>query len=336
MIRDARVLRTDFVPREVEHRDHEVTHLSGVLRPLTDGEPADTVIVTGPTGTGKTCVTRFVGERLREETLDVAFQYVNCWRHYTFFRCAYAVLDGMNETMDVHRQSTPRDELLARLEEYDGPPRVLVLDEVDQLEDLSLLYDLHSMPRFALVLIANREAELFGQIGERMTSRLRGSERIRFEKYTLDQLVAVLEARARSGLAEDAVGAAELERIADAAAGDARVAISVLRSAARRADREGRDRITAEVVEAAIPDAREAVHRENLENLTRHQKILYDVVEDAGEIAPQALYERYEGRVDDAKADRTVRNYMQKMAHYDLIEIEGSTRDRVYRHPDRG
>jgi orc1/cdc6 family replication initiation protein len=331
MIRDARVLRTDFVPREVEHRDHEVNYLSEVLRPLTDGDPADTVLVTGPTGTGKTCVTQFVGERLREETLDVEFQYVNCWRHYTFFRCAYAVLDGMNETMDVHRQSTPGDELLARLEEYDGPPRVLVLDEVDQLEDLSLLYDLHELPRFAPVLIANREAELFGQIDDRLTSRLRGSERIRFEKYALDQLVAILEARARRGLTEDAVGTAELERIADAAAGDARVGISILRSAARKADRDGDERITAETVEAAIPDAREEVHQRNLENLTRHQKILYDVVEDAGEIEPSAVYERYRERVAEPKSNRTVRNYLQKMAQYDLIEIEGTSRARVYR-----
>ena len=31
MIRDARVLRAGFVPREVEHRDAEVNHLSSVL-----------------------------------------------------------------------------------------------------------------------------------------------------------------------------------------------------------------------------------------------------------------------------------------------------------------
>ena len=54
MIRDARVLRAGFVPREVEHRDAEVNHLSSVLEPITNREPADTAIVTGPSGTGKT------------------------------------------------------------------------------------------------------------------------------------------------------------------------------------------------------------------------------------------------------------------------------------------
>ncbi len=48
MIRDARVLRAGFVPREVEHRESEVTLLSSVLEPITNDEPADTAIVTGP------------------------------------------------------------------------------------------------------------------------------------------------------------------------------------------------------------------------------------------------------------------------------------------------
>ena len=70
MIRDARVLRAGFVPREVEHRDAEVNHLSSVLEPITNGEPVDTAIVTGPSGAGKACISKFVIDRLREEVLD--------------------------------------------------------------------------------------------------------------------------------------------------------------------------------------------------------------------------------------------------------------------------
>jgi hypothetical protein len=79
MIRDARVLRAGCVPREVEHPDAEVTHLSSVLDPLTDDDPADTAIVTGPSGTGKTCISQFVmggdprrGRRDRPQRLHTA------------------------------------------------------------------------------------------------------------------------------------------------------------------------------------------------------------------------------------------------------------------------
>ena len=134
MIRDARVLRAGFVPREVEHRDSEVDHLSSVLQPITNGEPADTAIVTGPSGAGKTCITQYVTERLREEVLDVHATYVNCWRNYTRFRALYQILDDLGKTIDIHRQSTPHDELVDRLQQYDGPRTVVILDEVDQLD----------------------------------------------------------------------------------------------------------------------------------------------------------------------------------------------------------
>jgi len=335
MIEDARVLRAGFVPREVEHRDPEVNHLSSVLEPITRGEPADTALLTGPSGAGKTCIAKFTVDRLRQRHLDVEYQYVNCWQNHSHYRAAYRVLEGLGRTVDIHRQSTPRDELTERLRDYAGSPVVVVLDEVDQLDDKRLLYDLHAMPQFSMVLIANREEELFAGMDERVTSRLTGGERIRFDRYALDELVSILEARARWGLEPDAIHRAELERIADAAAGDARVAISVLRTAARHARDDGADRITEENVSSAVPEARAEVHRKSLDSLTSHQRALYEVIEARGEVEPADLYAAYRERVDDPKSDRTVRNYLQKMAQYDLVVAEGTSRDRVYRLPER-
>ncbi len=119
MIRDARVLRAGFVPSEIEHRDAEVNHLSTVLQPITDGEPADTAVVTGASGVGKTCISKFVTERLREEVLDVEATYVNCWRNFTRYRTLYQILDDLGQTIDIHRQSTPHDELVDRLQQYE-------------------------------------------------------------------------------------------------------------------------------------------------------------------------------------------------------------------------
>ena len=56
MITDARVLRPEFVPRDIVHRDAEVSHLSSALRPLTNGNPAETALPCGPSGAGKTFI----------------------------------------------------------------------------------------------------------------------------------------------------------------------------------------------------------------------------------------------------------------------------------------
>ncbi|MFC6838390.1 Cdc6/Cdc18 family protein [Halomarina ordinaria] len=330
MITDARVLRADFVPRDVEHRDSEVDALSAVLEPLASGEPSDPAILLGPSGAGKTCISQFTLEQLRQAVLDIEVQYVNCWQNYSEYRVLYRVLEGLGKTIDIHRQSTPRDELLERLRQYDGPPCVVILDEADQLEDKRMLYHLHSLPQFTLVLIANEEAEIFASADERVTSRFVGAERIQFDRYSVPELIAIMDARVRWGLQPDVVGEGTLRTIADVAAGDARAALSILRNAARHADQKGVERITPDLLEAAIPDARLEVRRKNVDTLTPHQRTLYELIEETGTIDPAALYEEYRSRVENPKADRTVRNYLQKLARYNLIRIEGTSRDRRY------
>ena len=331
MIEDARVLRDEYVPREVEYRDPEVNHLASVLAPITDGRSADTALITGPTGTGKTCIAQFTVGRLRRTHLDVDYQYINCWQNYSRFRVLYSILEDLGRTIDVHRQSTPRDELLDRLEQHDGPPCVVILDEADQLEDKRVFYDLHTLPQFSMLLIANDEKTVFAGVDERLASRIRGCEHIHFDRYGIDELTAILDARAWWGLEAGVIERSELRTIADAAAGDARVAISILRSAARKAQRENAERITAGLVQSAIPTAREEVRRKTLDTLTPDQRALYEIVDDHGEIEPSTLYDAYRDRVDDPKTNRTVRNYLTKMTQYDLIVAEGTSRDRTYR-----
>ena len=331
MIRDARVLREDFIPQEVEHRDPQVNYLSEILAPPRDGEPADPAILTGPSGAGKTCIARFTTRRLRQTVLDIDRQYVNCWQNYTRFRALHTILEGLGKTIDIHRQSTPHDELLRRLEAYDGPHCVLILDEVDQLEDKRILYDLHTLPQFSLILITNHEEELFADADDRLTSRLTGSERVHFDRYTVDELTAILDARAQWGLDNGVISTTQLTRIADTAAGDARVALNILRGAARKAQHRNSDTITDAIITDAVPEAKTEVHEKNVESLRPDQRVLYDIITEHGEIKPPQLYEEYQSQVEDPKTNRTVRNHLQKMAHYDLIDAVGTSRDRVYK-----
>lgn len=331
MITDARVLRQEFVPGDLEHRDAETTHLSETLAPIADGETPETVIMHGPSGVGKTCVAKYMGDQLRQEVLDAEFQYVNCWQHYSRYRALHRILEGLGQTLDIHRQSTPRDELFERLRQYDGLPCVVVLDEVDQLEDTRLLYHLHELPQFSMILIANREEAILRAVDERLTSRLTGSERIRFDAYHEDELVSIMTARVRWGLVENAIQDAQLRRIADAAAGDARIALSILRSAARRANRACDEQITDEQIETAIPAGRDEVRQKSIDTLIHHQRVLYRIIEEHGEIEPSSLYNAYREHVGEPKSDRTVRNYLTKMVHYNLIIADGTSRDRIYR-----
>jgi orc1/cdc6 family replication initiation protein len=328
VIRNARVLHDDFLPKEVVHRHDEVNQLSKALEPVIEGDRPQDAFLVGPSGAGKTCIARYTVDKLQEKLLDVESHYVDCWQHSNRFRVLYKILEGVGTSFDVHR-STPHDEMLARVEALETP-YVIILDEVDQLEDADVLRELYAIPQLTVVLIANREREVVATLDERLQSRLRSSEIIRFDQYSDAELVAILSDRIRWGLAQGAITDAQVERIADAAAGNARDAISILRSAARNAEHEGVGHIRDADVEMAIPSAREQLRQKTVEKLTEDQTVIYDIITEQGECSPNEIYEAYADRVADPKTQRTVRTYLQKLAHYNLVEGRGSGPSRTY------
>ena len=331
MITDARVLQPEFIPREVQHRDAEVNYLSSVLEPITDGERADPALLHGPSGVGKTCIAQYLIEQLREAVVDLNHQYVNCWEDHSRFKTLYRLLDGINQTVDIHRQSTPKDVLIERLRNTDNTPYVVVLDEVDQLEDKSLLYDLYRIQHLTMILISNTEEELFASLDDRLNSRLTNCTRIQFRAYHETELISILQDRVRWGLKDDMIDTSHLELIAANAAGDARVAIGILRQAARKVQAESTDRITADVIRNVTPEAKSEIKQKTVDRLTPHQEILYEIIADTGEIKPRTLYEAYCDRAPEPKTKRMVRNYLSKLEHYNLIAAEGNTKARRYR-----
>jgi len=150
------------------------------------------------------------------------------------------------------------------------------------------------------------------------------------DRYGDDQLRDILAARVRWGLAPDAVTDTQLARIADAAAGDARLAIGILRTAAGAADRENAAHITDAHIADAATDARAEIRQRNLDALTPHQRVVYDIVAEAGPLGPAEIHDRYTDAVDDPRTKRTVRSYLSKMAQYNLLTAEGQTQDRTY------
>lgn len=86
-----------------------------------------------------------------------------------------------------------------------------------------------------------------------------GITAMKIGKYPLDEHVTILEARARWGLSETAIGTQELALIDDAVAGDTRIASSILRNAVRLPDQRDYERILTELVHDAVPEVRDEV-----------------------------------------------------------------------------
>ena len=85
--------------------------------------------------------------------------------------------------------------------------------------------------------------EFLSRLNGRLHSRLKTSVRIPFTPYEHAELVSILCDRTHWGMHKDVITEEQLATIATAADGDSRVAIGILRAAARRADQNGQETI---------------------------------------------------------------------------------------------
>jgi Cdc6-like AAA superfamily ATPase len=182
-----------------------------------------------------------------------------------------------------------------------------------------------------MILIANNEEGLFTAVDERLNSRLTNCERIHFGPYHEDELIAILRDRIRWGLTDNVIDKSGLELIAANAGGDARIAIGILRRAARKARDASVDGITPEIIQTVTPEAKSEIKQKTVDRLTTHQQILYNIITENREIEPQRLYTLYCEKADTPKTKRMVRNYLSKLEHYNLVVAEGNTKARIYR-----
>ena len=334
-ISDEEVLDSEFVPPELNHRDDAIDGLMRAFDPTLRGRAAQTAIITGPPGAGKTCVAQYVPEIARRELgADLAYHRVDCWKNSKRLSALQRVVKGFGDVGELYSRSKGVDPLLQRIDDYSGTHLVVILDDVDKLEDHDVLHDLHQASNVSMVLIAADESDLFDSFSDRLRSRLQVSKPVRLPSYRTDELVSILKDRVRWGLKDDAIDEAELEQIANAAAGDARSAIEILRWTAEIAERVNQPKITSKTVEKSIPPEEYGPRNRYAANLSGHRRTIYEIVSEHTTITPSDLYSAYRERVDDPRSDRTVRKYLSNLQRRELIVKEGKNRGTSYRLPD--
>jgi cell division control protein 6 len=136
VFKNREVLRHDYVPETLPHREAQVRFLGEAVAPVLRGERCSNIFVYGKTGTGKTAVMKYVLGKLEQKAaqlnLPVKACYVNCRTAGTEYR----VFSSLCEAVDVSVPFTG----LALGEVFDRFKRgldvkkqvfIAVLDEVD-------------------------------------------------------------------------------------------------------------------------------------------------------------------------------------------------------------
>ncbi len=333
IIRNLSALEEHFIPSRLLHREGQMEAVRDDLQPLINRRGMRNVFLYGRPGTGKTCMARYVVEELKKHT-SVRSCYVNCWHNSSRFRVLYSILEKLGEVLAIHRKGIPTDELLDILRNrLKSGHCIVILDEVDKLEGESILYDLTEMEKIGLILIANNP-EVFFDIDPRIRSRLMAMDNIEFPSYTTAELVDILKDRAELGLLPDVIEKRQLEAIAGMAAGDARIAIDILRLAAEDAENRDLERIGDRLLARAVPKIKERDMEKARSALNDHQKILLEIVRSKDNAKATDIYDEYGKKVAEsgikAANERTLRKYMETLVGMKMISASGEGRWREY------
>ncbi len=284
------VLRPDYVPDILPHREREITKLTEILSPLLNGERPSNVFIYGLTGTGKTAVTKYVLKKFSEFKAkvggkDFTFIYVNCRHDDTTYRALAKIAEGLGLRVPFTGLSTA--EVYSRIKkalDKSNLPVVVILDEVDFLvkkQGDEILYRLTRINdelirgKVSLVGITN-DVRFVETLDPRVKSSLGEIEMV-FPPYDADQLADILRDRAEVAFRPGALEEGVISYCASIAArehGDARKALDLLRVAGEVADREGASKVTIEHVRKAREEIERDMIAEVIKTLPYHGKLL--------------------------------------------------------------
>lgn len=286
---DRDVLRHDYVPEKLPHREEQIRCFGEIVAPVLRGSRCSNVFIYGKTGTGKTAVVKFVlnklAQRAQQFGATVKICYVNCRLAGTEYRIFSSLCGTLGSKVPFTGLAV--GEVFDRFKKRLNLHKILlivVLDEIDALIRTRgdvLLYeltrineDLHSS-RTSIVGISN-DLRFKEFLDPRVLSSL-SEEEIVFRPYDAAELRDILSDRARLAFQEKALLEGTIDLCAALAAaehGDARRALDLLRVAGEVAERKG----SSVVVEDHIRQAERRIEHdrttEALKNLPLHSKLV--------------------------------------------------------------
>lgn len=295
--RERDALREDYQPDELVGRDEEIRTYKAALQPVINGEQPNNVFLYGKTGVGKTAATRYLLGHLREDAakyddISLSIQFLNCDGLTSSYQVATHLV---NEFRSEHDQisttgyplATVYDMLWEELDDHGGTV-LIVLDEIDNIDDDSILYQLPRArangklddTQVGIIGISN-DFSFRDDLSPKVKSSLCENE-IHFPAYDAEDLKAILRQRADVAFYDDVLEPGVIPLCAAYGAkdaGDARQSIDLLMKAgdiARDADSET-------ITEAHVEEGRTALERgrieEGIRGLTEHgHLVLYSLV----------------------------------------------------------
>jgi cell division control protein 6 len=356
VFRQASSLDLSWVPERLYCRDEALKTLIFNYRRIMEEkeQPSINCLILGKGGVGKTCTARYFGKNFRtiaiENDIKLFLEYFNCIN----FRSKSKII---RELLAKYQHGSGRgfsdDEalklILSQLIREKGY-MLLIIDEIHLLkpEEVLAFLDIaetfgHQNAKLSLLLVS-RSKDWMTIENERILSRI--NDKIQLKPYNFEESLKILEYRSEKAFKENVIDDSNILTMIAQIVTDhknMRHGIEILRKSGSYCDKEGLDRVTADIIREASNDVYPTFRNDIVDQLKDQELLaLYGIVRsliNKGE--PFTLvddaFEEYEAICENYSQEPHVkmsfRKYVRQLTQLKIVasktvRIEDATRGR--------
>ncbi len=321
IIKNPNVLRHDFIPDRILHRDKQQELVTQSLIPLYQKSIPPNLLVYGKPGTGKTLVVKKVLKQIQNRVDKNSYHIKITITNAKDQSNLYNVLVDLGRQLGLKSKKTSDDKLwlpntgLSISEvfnrilysiEKNKTNTVFVIDEIDHLAKLvdktgkDILYSITranlKLKNGSLSLVGvSNDVRFKEELDPRVISTL-SEEEIVFPAYETNEIKEILEDRIPMAFEENVVSTGALNLCASMACkqhGDARRAIKLLNVAAKTAELNQANSITDDHVRLASERIEVDKESQQLDVFSLHEKLLVITIMKSPNISTGDVYSAY-------------------------------------------
>jgi len=311
----------DFQPKLIKFRETQQKQIAFCIKPLLDKRSGKNILVTGKPGIGKTVTLKNVLDELEQDYSDNIYTlYVNCWKKDSTFKVISEICEQVGYKYTFNRST--EDLLKSAKEIINKKSCVIVLDEIDKLQENSIVYTLlEEIFRKTLILITN-EKDFLVYLDDRIKSRLL-PEIIDFQPYKYNETKEILRERAKYAFVQDVLDEEALSLIAQKSfeMKDVRLGISLLKEAGEFAEVKSSRKILEE-------HTKEAIERFSFiknKDLDEQDKKILSLLKDNDKKTLTEIFSVYESS-GGTKSYRTFHRRVKDLEKYELFTVKEITK----------
>jgi len=323
-------------------REEQLKRIICHLTPILDGDHPSSLLVFGPTGSGKTVslihVLSTFQQYCQTQSVEFQYKYVDLTSPRSSFGALNELAIALNDSIRIYRKGIPvnqmQERIIQEMNRFKGF-LCLLIDEADNIKpnaDEFITFLGKTLPRkvpcrLVLIMVTNK-LNWDKMLDPRILSVLKKTNML-FEPYDALDLIEILKLRVEKALEKSKVDEGAIRKIAALASretGDARKAVELLSKAAKAAQ-ETKGRLTEEIVDLAEHRLEMDKTDEMIRALARQQKLAliscYDLLSKTSKrITTGEAYDRYTSLCDLEKVrPLTQRRFSDIIGSLDLYGL---------------